>query len=163
MIKELLSAIPWMDGLVRREDYPYGLWVVKQPAASDPLIFRFPPPLHPIEWVAAVSHGFGGTDVNGESVKDLIVERSKDFYPYTKTLADSCGWRVKEVRLLWHVCTPLTVPFPNNMWDAEVLRSCVKAVWGAAGHAYEDWIEALVKARDPKKMRADFWTTGLAG
>jgi hypothetical protein len=147
---------------------PSGVWCFTQPCLDAPRLFCFPQPLHPIEAIAAV-RGFGGLHherdhKNSDPVLALAVARAQSWRAYTGTLSQYLFVTPESLRLVWHLLTPLNIPW----YDENRLNEETDALWNAAlPRAGIEWIVHLMDYRWPDTRelapRPAFFTEEVTG
>lgn len=165
-----LDALP----LNLRPYRPPGIWATCQPREGRPLLFRLPPPAHPLEAIAAMRGmtpleppEFESVAPAGERMltpanRDLLFQaaalRQKSWVDTTAKMAEYLLVPPPTVRLLFHMLTPLRVsPFGADAWDETV------ALFEALGFSEDDALQAhsFPDLRGP--LREKFWTHEVTG
>lgn len=140
MIRELQALGMWLqvDPLVLTPHYrPPGLWCYPDRLLGPQILFRFPPPCHPLEALAAL-RGWDGP------ILAIAEQRAVSWLEGTRMLAKFLGLTPGATRRWYHLLTPL------NVGD-DRLASARSMLWRRLGYD----ASALVLARGP--LRLNFW------
>lgn len=162
---------PQYRPLVWAEDsgvfFPPGLWYEMDPGPGRPWFWHLPPPHHPLEAVAA-RRGWGGVEGQNEQ-PDWKRARTGSWFDHTATLGRHLIMTPAEVRLLWHVLTPMRTNggMPDNWVDnAEAWRKRLYKAGGlprAEHYAKWAWVEASEWRSASTPTRMQFWGEEVTG
>lgn len=133
---------------------PSGVWALTTPGPTQPTIFSFPQPLHPLEALAALV-GYG----DGMLPLELGKRRFMGWRVATQDWADAIGIPVNSTRLIYHLLTPLVLPLGGPIVG---LRAEANALWEACGFTEADRIR-YPSGGFGVPMRAKFWTEECLG
>lgn len=168
------QRLPVYSGPIYR---PPGIWYEEAPAGpGHPLLFRFPPPYHPLECFAAIN-GMGGYEPPREpheTVEQMRMKwmasnaRGNSWADHTVAIAKFTGKTVGVIRLAFHLLTPLHT---NHLEDEDKLLGEARGdLFESAGFSrleaaecFRNRFKTLGTLGTPVPVKYGFWGESVAG